>query len=35
MIQTPKAPSTAMSPWARLMIRITPNINDSPQAKRA
>jgi hypothetical protein len=33
--QTPKAPMTARSPWARLIMRITPNISDSPQANRA
>ena len=30
-----QAARTAKSPWARLMIRITPNMNDRPQASRA
>ena len=33
--QTRNAPSTARSPCARLMIRITPNISDSPHASSA
>jgi hypothetical protein len=30
-----KAATTARSPWARLMIRITPNISDRPEANSA
>ena len=30
-----KAPMTARSPWARLTMRITPNISDRPQANSA
>ena len=33
--QVRKAPRTARSPWARLMMRMTPNIKESPQASKA
>ncbi len=35
MTKTTYAPSTATSPWARLMILITPNMIERPHASTA